>query len=396
MEYHFAGSTSWAHRPQGREDKLDTQTLSSARSICDQIIRWQAASGGINVETCPYHRPPLMSRANAWNQDIPWLARTLYGFFDLTAEIRYKDAADGYAVFFIACMHPNKAAWSLGGALEPCYKLYREHNPLDDSLDLKAQAMYQWLLGYRTDNGNYFDCGYGWRDESGVRHDDQDVGYSCDLSDVGRGLVAYHQMFDSAEALEHAKGLAHYYLTEHKPGTMEGIWSSKIGTWVVGPVSGGVYENLHVPPDEAGWGWSTYYASHYLARLYDRISDEALKTKIRERCITSLRWTFDACQFEDGACGLAGRDDKWWGTTAGAILSFLRVRDAGFLSDRDAAHYRSRAEKARDWLLGQITEEAIEGGGYIRVTGRSKPEPADCVAWMLAWSLLCLPRIHEI
>ena len=26
----------------------------------------------------------------------------------------------------------------------------------------------------------------------------------------------------------------------------------------------------------------------------------------------SMKWQFDACQFDDGACGMSGRDDKWW------------------------------------------------------------------------------------
>jgi len=325
-----------------------------------------------------------MTRANAWNQDIPWMARSLYGFYDLTGEARYKDTADGYAVFFIACMHPDKAAWSLGGALEPCYTLYREHNPLDDSLDLKAQALYQWLLGYRTDNGNYFDCGYGWCDESGVRHDDQDVGYSCDLSDVGRGLVAYHQMFDSEEALEHAKGLAHYYLTEHKPGTMDGLWSSRIGTWLVGPVSGGVYENLHVPPDETGWGWSTYYASHYLARLYDCVRDEDLKAQIQQRCIMSLRWTFDVCQFEDGAIGMSGRDDKWLGMTALAVLQYIELYSRIMVDQATHAEYFPKALEALAWLRKMSDPGRMPPDGYIPVTGASTPNPGCNTTWLLA------------
>jgi hypothetical protein len=33
-----------------------------------------------------------------------------------------------------------------------------------------------------------------------------------------------------------------------------------------------------------------------------------------------MKWQFDACQFDDGACGLSGRDDRWLGMTGGAEI----------------------------------------------------------------------------
>jgi hypothetical protein len=109
-----------------------------------------------------------------------------------------------------------------------------------------------------------------------------------------------------------------------------------------------------------------------------------------------MQWQFDACQFEDGACGMSGRDDKWLGMTAGAILSYLRCREAGFLSVEDVSHYRPRAVAARDWLLAHLSLDTIQAGGYFPVTGGSEPRPPENLAWLLGWTLETLVRIHEI
>jgi len=108
-----------------------------------------------------------------------------------------------------------------------------------------------------------------------------------------------------------------------------------------------------------------------------------------------MKWQFDACQFDDGACGMSGRDDKWWGMTAGAVLSYLRTRDAGFLSEQDVARYRPKAARARDSLVKQATEETLRSGGYLRVTGKSRPK-LDNQAWLFAWCLDALLRVDEV
>ena len=103
--------------------------LSNVRYICDKFVYWQAPSGGIDIQTCPYHRDTPLGGPSAWGQELPWLARCLYAAADFLDEPMYKAAADGYALFFIAALHDTAPSFALGGALEPCYKLYREHNP---------------------------------------------------------------------------------------------------------------------------------------------------------------------------------------------------------------------------------------------------------------------------
>ena len=109
-----------------------------------------------------------------------------------------------------------------------------------------------------------------------------------------------------------------------------------------------------------------------------------------------MRWQFDACQFDDGACGMRGRDDKWLGMTAGAILSLLRVRDAGFLDVATEAAYQPQAQAARRWLLEHLTVENIEAGGYFKMTGESEPRPPENQAWQLGWTLEALARMGDL
>jgi hypothetical protein len=379
----------------------------AVRAICDRFVAWQAPSGGISVERCPYHRPPLLRGPISYGQDLPWIVRALYGAFDAGGDERYKAAADGYAVFFIASVHYSRATFALGGALEPCYKLYREHNPGDDSLDEAAHALYRRLLEFRTENGNYVNAGYGWRTGADGQatlqretHPEADVAFSDDLSDVGRGLVGYHQHFQDVGALEHARGLARYFLSEARPGTVDGVWSSRLGTWLIGPRHLSGFENLvDVYADEAGWGWSSYFASLFLARLHDCAVDEPLREAIRERCATSLRWTFDACQWEDGAVGMAGRDDKWLGQTALAVLLYLELTSRRLLDGGTGRTYLPRALKALGWLRELSAPHRFPPDGYVPVTGRSRPLPGWNTTWQMAHvveALLAGPALEAL
>jgi hypothetical protein len=335
---------------------------------------------------------------------MPWLSRALYGAYDVLGDPTYKAAADRYAVFFIACLYDGAPAFALGGALEPCCKLYREHNRGEDSLGnlywnrSKAKALFDWLLEWRTDEGCYFRCGYGWRDDQGVMHDDQDVGYSNDLSDVGRGLVGYYQMFKNGTALKHALSLAQYYLNEHEPGSLRGVWSSRLGTWLVGPRHNAGFENIGTHADEVGWGWSAYYVLLFLLRLHDCIADPELKAAIRDRCLMSLRWTFDACQFEDGALGMSGRDDKWLGQTAMSVLQYDELARRGLIDAETRRLYYPKVMKALGWLQQWTRPETLPPDGYVPVTGLSRPWPGWNTSWQFGLAvdgLLATPAIQS-
>ncbi|MBC8873292.1 MAG: hypothetical protein H8E44_27975 [Planctomycetes bacterium] len=71
---------------------------------------------------------------------------------------------------------------------------------------------------------------------------------------------------------------------------------------------------------------------------------------------------------------------------------FQGTRDAGFLPAQDVARYRPKAQAARDWLLAHATDDTLKSGGYLRVTGRSRPK-LDSRVWLFGWcldALLCM------
>ena len=177
--------------------------------------------------------------------------------------------------------------------------------------------------------------------------------------------------------------------------TYQGVWSPANGSWVVAPTDNAHFEHLHTPACRASWGWTSIEAILYLTQLSHVTKNENLKQGSRQKCVRSMKWQFDACQFEDGACGMSGRDDKWMGITAGAILSYLRVRDAGFLTDNEAA-YRTKALAARDWMLSHLDEDCLQQGGYWKITGKSQPRPKCNMAWLFGWTLEALTQIHRI
>jgi hypothetical protein len=259
-------------------------------------------------------------------------------------------------------------------------------------MDGKAAALYEWLSLWRWPEGSFYRNSYG-----SPKHGVEDSAYSDDNSHMGRGLIEYFGVSGRSDALYDAEGLARYYVTEARVGSYDGCWSSELGTWVIAPTIVDGFEHFRGRKScELGWGFSSVGAIDYLCKLAAATSDADLKARIADRCARSMQWQFDACQFEDGACGMGGRDDRWLGMTAGAILSYLRVRDAGFLEDETAARYRSAALRATGWLVGNVTEAGVAAGGYFPVTGESEPRPPENQAWMLAWTLLALTRLPDI
>ena len=79
----------------------------------------------------------------------------------------------------------------------------------EDLLNLKAEFIYRWVQRHRRDD-SYFGVGYA----NGKYEDAQ---FSCDLGEVGMGLIGFHKTTGKPEALTDAKGLAQYFLTEHEP-----------------------------------------------------------------------------------------------------------------------------------------------------------------------------------
>jgi hypothetical protein len=393
------------------------------RLIADRFVEWQTPYGRPDPVRCPFVTQGYLVLSTHFHSPS-FMALGLYRAFEATGDPSYRAAADRYVAFYFACLRnppdkpdayashwirfmeekygpdPHRAAWAVNiltwpfmyGMALAAYRHFKDHHPDEVAMDSKAAALFDWLRHYRWDEGSYFRNGYG-----SPAHGVLDAGNSDDNCHIGRGLIGYYAVSCRPEVLAEAEGLADYYLTECVPGTYQGCWSSALGSWVVAPtVVDGIEHFRGLKSCEMAWSFSSVGAIDYLTQLAAATADESLRSRIAEKCAASMKWQFDACQFDDGAVGMHGRDDRWLGTTAGAILSFLRVRDAGFLSEADLAAYRLQALAARTWLLAHLTPEAVESGGYFRVTGQSEPRPPENLAWLLGWTLEALTRMEEI
>ncbi|MBN2290818.1 MAG: hypothetical protein JXM70_00240 [Pirellulales bacterium] len=365
----------------------DNMVLPQIRLLADLFVEWQMDVGRLD---------PRRTRWATWaskRNSYPRLVIGLNEAYRATGIEEYRAAADRMAVFYLGCLcntanfHPPH--FGLGMVM---YREIKRNNPKVIDFDDKAAALFEWMKPFVWDKGSYYRNGY-----PGGKM--PDAGNSCDNADAGNGLVAYLEVKKRPEVLDSAEALAKYFLSEVRPGTYQGVWSSKLGTWVVAPTTQDRFEHFSdVSSREIAWGYTSIIAISYLTRLAKFTDKKDMLSGIAEKCVASMKWQFDACQFDDGACGMSGRDDKWLGMTAGAIMSYLRVRDAGYLGEKDIARYRPKAQAAREWLLENITAENLssKSAGYFRVTGRSHPKPPDNVAWNLAYTLEILPRLRSI
>lgn len=368
------------------------------RAIADRFAEWQTPYGRPDPRRCPFVTPhPSIS---THFHSPSFMAIGLYAASDRLGEARYKEAADRYVAFFLAAMRDpptggQRQDWpsypyQYGMALT-AYAALRRHNPDERIFDGKAAALYEWLSLWRWPEGSYYRNSYG-----NEKHGVIDCANSDDNCHMGRGLVAYHAVSGRKDVLYDAFGLARYYLTPVTPGAFDGCWSDDLGTWVVAPTTVDGFEHFrNTRSCDMGWGFSSVGAIEFLAPLAAH-ADPSTRAALADRCVRSMRWQFDACQFEDGACGMRGRDDRWLGMTAGAILSLLRVRDAGLLDAATEAQYLPRARAARDWLTDHVTDESVLAGGYFAVTGQSEPRPPENQAWQLGWTLEALVRLDDL
>jgi len=252
------------------------------------------------------------------------------------------------------------------------------------------------LQYHRTSSGHAYNVGYPPSSCSDASV--TDAAFTDDLRLVGTGLVAYLEQTGRQDVLESAVRLADYYLRPHIPGTANGAFLESLGTWCIGPwpVEIAAEHLPRVRMDKAGWGFTAQGAVRFLTLLHSKLSDGHSRAELMSnRCVRSVQWQF-SCQFDDGAVGLCGRDDKWLGMTAAAILAYLDVRDAGWLADPADQDLAGRATKAKEWLLDNTDEEMIDQGGYVKVSGQTTPHPPENLAWLLALTADCLLRLDEL
>ena len=375
----------------------DHDWLRNARILGDRFVAWQSPYGGTDLKKCPYRSENIGTVI----QGIGPQVRALYLLYDKTGVVEYKQAADRYAVFLLNTLHdppvPYKntvrinskdvtavsAAWMFGKGWSPCYELFVQHNPGELAFQAKAHAMHRWLQRHRRDD-SYFGVGY----PIGKYEDAQ---FSCDLGEVGRGLVGFYKTSKNEAALQDALGLAKYFLTEHEENSAKGVWSSTVGTWLVGPWPGGGAEHFTVQQyDKSGWGWSCLVDGDFLLELRPYVKDDAMRKSIDDKCVKAFRWCIDKCQFEDGAHGMFGRDDKWVGQTAAAILLYAKLVEMNLLPADIRLGYHPKITKSWQWLLSHTGPDSYPVDGYIKVNGSTTTKPPENLMWMMSWTVEAL------
>lgn len=386
-------------KSQGLPEPASTSgALRNAIDFGNRFVLWQSTYGSVDPVVCPYRTPGRMSTGI---QGIGPGVRALYKLYQATNEPMYKAAADRYASYVINIVvdpptpYSNKfvvdghsysrlsEAWMYGKAFSPCFEWFVLMNPNEGAYDQKAYSMHRWLQRHRRSD-SYFGVGY----PAGKYPDAQ---FSCDLGEVGTGLMGFYKTTHEPSALEDALGLAQYFLTDYHEGSGKGIWSPDLGIWLVGPWPGGGAEHFTTQQfNTCGWVWSALVDGEFLLRLRGETTDTSLKAKIDDKCVKALRWCIDSCQFDDGAIGMFERDDKWVGLNAAVILLYLRLTEAGALPADVDARYRPAVEKAWKWMLAHTSRETYPADGYIRVTGKTSTKPPENLTWLMAWTIEAL------
>jgi hypothetical protein len=381
------------------------KAVRNAIVFADHFVAWQSSYGGPDSKKCPYRSRGAFSPTQLHSTGP--LTRALYALFDATGVFDYKVAADRYAIFHLNSLrdpygpHNDEVrlfgssnnrlsrSWLYGVGLSPCYEYFRIHNPKEDALDMMAYACYRYLQKFRRPD-SYFGIGYA----SGTASDGQ---FSDDLGQVGNGLVGFYRVSRYRKVLDDAKGLAHYFVTDWVKGAGRGVWSPALGNWLLGPwpESGGEHTTGQIQ-DKIGWGWSAYEDGNYLLRLYPLVGDESMRTAIADKCVKAFQWCFDSCQFEDGSHGMFGRDDKWVGMGAAALLLYFELKKSGVLPPAVEEKYLPRVNKSWQWMLEHTSPDTYPPDGYIRVHGTTTKRPPENLVWLMAWTTEALIQGNKV
>ena len=394
--------------------KTSSHYLDKACALADHFVEAQSPFGRLDPDKSPFAKPGAF---NCGRMHIPpILAETMYQVYNATGNKRYLDSADSYTAFVLGAIrnpvgdgqdwylesllgpNPTQArlieerdqlarSWGLGMALA-CYADFKSQHPEETCFDSKAEALYQWLQFYRWDHSSGFRVGY-------ARGDFPDNGFTDDLSHVGRGLVKYFLRCNRQVVLDDALTLADYFLTPFQRGSDVGIFSDTLGTWLVGPWPVIGFEHMdNLGADQLGWCFGARDATEWLLELYP-LADKPIQQRIADCCINSLKWQFEHCQFDDGAIGIFGQDDKWLGMTAGAAHNYLELENLNLLSEDFKTQFTANFSRACDWTIEHSDATfVLENMGYEKATGKTDPYHPENAGWLINWVIRLLVQMH--
>jgi hypothetical protein len=383
---------------------MDPTLLQSLQRLLEPFVAEARPEGGIDAAKSPWQAPGRGSAAGSnmfpGQVDVRYLrflVEALYRVAEVTGEERYRTVADAQARFMARSIRGDHPTWALGNALESI-GLYHQFRPRDESLAAAARNLVEWArrrkVTVTTAEGvtyGHFPCGYGVFDA-------KDAGWTNDLSLFGSGLVWAYEVLGDESILADAVSFAEYFVQPWRPDALgpEGYWQcgsfrEDLGSWVVGPSHYSGFESTDAYADEASWVFSTESCVDYLTRLYRHRPDP----RFLDRGVRATRWTFEACQFDDGAIGMCGRDDKWLGLTGCAVTQVAML--APLLRDRPEVlqPLQQGAARACAYLSRMLPEARIEDHGVEWVNRTTTTEPLVNVGMMWTFAILGVLNAQE-
>lgn len=283
------------------------------------------------------------------------------------ADRRFRSVADSHVTYMVRNTKSTHPMWAIGNTLE-LLGISRQFN---GEFKERAATCKQLVEAARarsvevsTADGvkfRHFPCGYGVLES-------KDAGWTNDLSMFGSGLVHAYEITQDETILADAVSFAEYFVQPWRPGSLGkdgywhcGTWHEKLGSWVIGPSHYTGFESTDVYGDEAAWVFSTMTCIEFLTRLARYKPDP----RYLDRCVQAAQWTFRACQFDDGAVGMCGRDDKWLGFTGDSISQVAMIqrqlpRDHAALPELLQGAKRAAAYIDKQFALAKIDDHGVE------------------------------------
>lgn len=369
----------------------------TVRQVMEAFIRETLPGGGIDRTKSFWQKTGRgaavgsdMFPGNVDPRYLRFLVECLYRLSESGGREAFRRLADLQVRYLAGCMRRDHPTWAWGNALE-MIGLYHRFRPRDPDLIAKGRQLLDWArerqVTIQTRNGvsfSHFPCGYGL---AGSR----DAGWTNDLSMFGSGLVWLFELTGDRSILDDAASFAEYFLQPWETGALGpdqfwhcGTWRDDLSSWVIGPAHFSGFESTNLFADDSSWVFSTMTVIDFLTRLHRHRSDP----RYLDRSLRAARWTFDQCQFPDGAVGMCGRDDKWLGFTGDAVSQVMMVESIAGSDRKIRRPLREGAKRAFSYLAGRLTTDRIEDHGVAWVTHTTSTEPLANVAMLWASAVL--------
>ncbi|MGC8977581.1 MAG: hypothetical protein ACP5OB_08205, partial [Candidatus Ratteibacteria bacterium] len=149
-----------------------------------------------------------------------------------------------------------------------------------------------------------------------------------------------------------------------------------IGSWVIGPCHYKGFESTDAYANESSWIFSTYPCIDYITNLYKYKKDK----RYIKLSLKAIEWTFKNCQFDDGSCGICGRDDKWLGATGCSVFQVIAVKR--IIKNEFPDNLLKCAKFAYKYLCENLPRSKVENHGVIWINYKTTIDPLVNVGWL--------------